>query len=392
MNIIHKLKSGKLFAFIATVTLAVSSFLVLGIPSAMAAGNPVITSITPTQALPPGNIEITGENLGPNFITVKFGNTSTTASAVPNTPSGTKLTAAIPQGSGTVQVTVTDITTNTVSNGVAFTYGYPIPTGKVVVGPGDAIASGENPVFPDANGNIGSMCTLGALGRDNSNRLVAIVAGHCNTIRGVDQEVRLADTAAGPGRKIGWYKTAGNWDGYHDIDDYPADSTTDYAVILLDEAVVTPRNTLPNGKVINKNYLGPITPGMGMAHFGNVSGWVTGTVTGYNGTDPNAWDYNIIYSDSVFNIPTDSGGPVRIGGNGQNACGEGCGFAGVNSSFHFEGPPFKAYDPNVVDPVTGIPTTRPGAFQFCGIKGILEDILAQVGPNGIGAGFDPSKI
>jgi hypothetical protein len=347
---------------------------------ANAAPAPVITSISPNQATAPGNITINGTDLGPNFVTVKFGNTATTY-----TGSSTQLVAAIPAGTGTVNVTVT--TLDGVSNAVPFTYGQtpPAPGSKVVVGPGIAISSGVNPVVPDERGMFGSFCTLGAVGRDNSNRLVAVVAGHCNSERNVHQEVRLADTAAGRGRTIGTYETAGNWDGYHDADDYPADSTTDYAVILLDESAVTPSNTLPNGKVINKNYLGPITPGMGMAHYGNLSGWQQGTVAAYNGTDPSHRDYNIIYSANVVNVPSDSGGPVRIGGNGQNACGVDCGFAGVNSSFSLAGPPARSYDPND-------PASRPGAFQFCGIKGILEDILAQVGPTGIGAGFDPSKI
>lgn len=231
------------------------------------------------------------------------------------------------------------------------------PGKKVVVGPGTSVSTEMSPLFGNP---IGSWCTVGSVGRDNFGRLVAIMAGHCNTRKGEHQPVRLSDTLGGRGAHIGTYETVTSFPSGQTT--MPVNSRLDYAVILLDERLVEPSMTTPSGHVIDKNYTGPIHAGLEMAHYGQVSSWVAGTVSAH--VD------NVIYSANVVNLPGDSGGPVRIGSNGSQ-CGAGCGFAGVNSA---------------VNPLLG----SLGAFQFTGIAGILADIAAQ-GPKTVGIGFRPGR-
>ncbi|MGF0315794.1 ice-binding family protein [Nocardia fluminea] len=104
---------------------------------------PVITSLNPSFGPPAGfnSVVITGSgfaNVGP--ISVLFGTTATTFTI----DSDTQLTAIVPPGTGTVNVTVKVLLDGT-SNPVPYTYGVPVPT-LTSVNPGSGSASGGTTV------------------------------------------------------------------------------------------------------------------------------------------------------------------------------------------------------------------------------------------------------
>ncbi|MEU7633740.1 IPT/TIG domain-containing protein [Nocardia sp. NPDC049220] len=78
---------------------------------------PTITSVSPAAGPPSGNNSVTLTGTGfVNVLTVRFGTVATTFTV----DSNTQITAIVPPGTGTVQVTVA--TTGGASNGVAYTY------------------------------------------------------------------------------------------------------------------------------------------------------------------------------------------------------------------------------------------------------------------------------
>lgn len=301
------------------------------------AAAPTITSLTPNQGPPATPVRITGTNFGPIVTAVKFGNTTTSFT----TDSPTQITAYAPAGSGVVDVTVT--TGDGTSNAMQFTYGAttppPPPPGKVSFGPGDSITSDGGPP-------AGSWCTVAAVGYDDLNNLVAITAGHCTTRPNQHQEVFLSGkTDIGA---IGTYETINTiWPGFPSTQ-FPANSSKDYAVIKLDTNKITPRNTTPNGTLINAIGPAPVPWRDIMCKYGQVSLTTCGLVMNYENTTIRSW---------ATIIPGDSGGPVTIDGK----------WVGLNSA---------------VNPLVAPP------FQFTGVEGILADIASQ-GPNTIGIGFEP---
>ncbi|MEU4317677.1 ice-binding family protein [Nocardia fluminea] len=104
---------------------------------------PVITSLNPSFGPPAGfnSVVITGSgfaNVGP--ISVLFGSTATTFTI----DSNTQLTAIVPPGTGTVNVTVKVLLDGT-SNPVPYTYGVPAPT-LTSVNPSSGTAAGGTTV------------------------------------------------------------------------------------------------------------------------------------------------------------------------------------------------------------------------------------------------------
>jgi hypothetical protein len=326
----------------ATATLAVAG-LICAAPAAAAA--PMVTSLFPASGPPNTAVVITGTGFSGIVINVKFGDTVT--SFTTNSPTG--ITAIAPAGSSTVNVTVT--TGEGTSNALPYTYGTTPPPnnpppGKVDVGPGTSITSDGGPP-------AGSFCTIAAVGRDDLGRLVALTAGHCTTRPSEHQEVYLSGTAAVAPRLIGTYETiTTNWPGFPSTQ-FPVDSSKDYAVILLDETVVNPKNTAPDGTTFDRLYtIAPAPMQDIMCKYGQITGLTCGLVFQFENNTIRSW---------AAILPGDSGGGVVING----------GFAGINSA---------------INPLTVLPPGAP--FQFSGIVGILEDIASQ-GPNTVGIGFEP---
>lgn len=327
---------------LATATLAVAAWICSS--SLAQAAAPTLSAISPASGPASTSVLLTGTEFTGIVSNVKFGNTATSFTI--NSP--TSITAIAPVGGGTVNVTVT--TAQGTSNGLPFTYGTTTPPtnppGKVTVGPGSSIFSDNGPP-------LGSFCTVGAVGRDDFNRLVAITAGHCVTRGHQHQEVYLTGTAVTPHTLIGTYETiATDWPGFPETE-FPKDSTRDYAVILLDEEVVNPINTAPDGTRFDSLHLAPPVPLQDiMCKYGQATGLTCGLVFQFEDNVIRSW---------AAQFPGDSGGGVVING----------GFAGVNSA---------------INPLTVLPPGAP--FQFTGIIGILEDIEAQ-GPSTVGIGFEP---
>ncbi|MEU7769309.1 IPT/TIG domain-containing protein [Nocardia sp. NPDC049190] len=100
---------------------------------------PTITSVSPAAGPPSGNNSVTLTGTGfVNVLTVRFGTAATTFTV----DSTTQITAIVPPGTGTVQVTV--VTTGGTSNGVSYTYvGVPTLTG---VSPSQGPTSGGTSV------------------------------------------------------------------------------------------------------------------------------------------------------------------------------------------------------------------------------------------------------
>lgn len=332
----------KLYALAAS-TLALAGLICLA-PSAQAAA-PTVTSLLPASGPASTPVIITGTGFTGIVVSVRFGSTVTSFT----TNSAVSITAIAPAGSGTVDVTVT--TGEGTSNTLPFTYGTtPPPTNpsgtKVDVGPGSSITSDGGPP-------AGSFCTVAAVGRDDLNRLVALTAGHCTTRPGEHQEVFLSGTAAVAPRLIGTYETiTTNWPGFPSTE-FPVDSSQDYAVILLDETQVNPKNTAPDGTKVDRLYTTPPVPLQDiMCKYGQITGLTCGIVMQFENNTIRSWA-------GIF--PGDSGGPVVING----------GFAGISSA---------------INPTAVLPPAAP--FQFSGIVGILNDIASQ-GPNTVGIGFEP---
>ncbi|MFE7802524.1 ice-binding family protein [Nocardia sp. NPDC057440] len=104
---------------------------------------PVITSLTPSFGPPAGfnSVIIAGSgfsNVGP--LAVRFGTTATTFTI----DSNTQLTAIVPPGTGTVNVTVQVLLDGT-SNPLPYTYGVPAPT-LTSISPGSGSAAGGTAV------------------------------------------------------------------------------------------------------------------------------------------------------------------------------------------------------------------------------------------------------
>lgn len=330
----------KTFHGLATATLAVAGFICL----APAEAAPTLNSIAPASGPASTPVTVTGTGFTGIVINVKFGNTATSFTI--NSP--TSITAIAPTGSGTVDVTVT--TGDGTSNAMPFTYSTttpPNPPGnKVDVGPGTSITSDGGPP-------AGSFCTVAAVGRDAHSRLVALTAGHCTTRPGEHQQVYLSATAATPAVLIGTYETiTTNWPGFPSTQ-FPVDSSQDYAVILLDETKVNPKNTAPDGTKFDRLYTtAPVPMQDIMCKYGQMTGLTCGLVFQFENNTIRSWA-------GIF--PGDSGGGVVING----------GFAGIASA---------------INPLAVLPPAAP--FQFSGMVGILNDIAAQ-GPNTVGIDFQP---
>jgi hypothetical protein len=94
--------------------------------TATAWGPPVITAVTPNQALPGVNVDITGSEFH-NGVQVFFGPTPSPSVVYSETgPTPSTIRARVPNGAGTVQVTVQNVDGKT-SNGLSFTFLRPPP-------------------------------------------------------------------------------------------------------------------------------------------------------------------------------------------------------------------------------------------------------------------------
>lgn len=302
-------------------------------------GAPVITSLTPSTGPIATNTTVVLAGTGfSNVINVKFGGAAT--GFVVN--SSTQITAIAPPGTGATPVTVTTI----LGTSAASTFTHSAGTGSALpnFGPGTSIMSDGGPP-------AGSWCTVAAVGYDDLNRLVALTAGHCSTRPYDHQEVFLSsNTAYGA---IGTYETiTTNWPGFPSTV-FPADSSKDYAVILLDAAKVNPINHTPNSdQTINHIETHVPVPGTDiMCKYGQVSAVTCGLVIEFSNNTMRSW---------AALIPGDSGGAVTYTNS--------TGFAGINSSID----PTHPWAPN----------------QFSGIWGILDDIASQ-GSSTVGIGFEP---
>lgn len=129
---------------------------------------------------------------------------------------------------------------------------------RVILRPGDGIARSSDEAAVD-------WCSVGAIGRDNAGRLVAISAGHCD-LKNVDAPIyKVGERAAGPigvetdvvSRGAIEDSLAGRQFGL------PSTKAPDYAVILLDETKVRGSNTsTPDafGKTVTLTNIGGALP------------------------------------------------------------------------------------------------------------------------------------
>uniref|UniRef100_UPI000A503352 IPT/TIG domain-containing protein n=1 Tax=Nocardia vaccinii TaxID=1822 RepID=UPI000A503352 len=111
--------------------------------------SPVITSLTPSFGPPAGfnSVVITGSgfaNVGP--LTVRFGTTATTFTI----DSDTQITAIVPPGTGTVNVTVQVLLDGT-SNPLPYTYGGAVPTLTSINPASGSAAGGATVVLTGTN-------------------------------------------------------------------------------------------------------------------------------------------------------------------------------------------------------------------------------------------------
>jgi hypothetical protein len=302
-------------------------------------GSPTITELLPAQGPPGTEVIINGTSLSGTSMVTFGGYPSPQVTVLSSTQVKAKSPANM---TGTVDVRVSTSTGN--SNTKSYTYQpanyYPVP-----VGPGTSIQTEDGPFAG------GSWCNIAAVGRDDHNRLVALTAGHCNTKHDVSQPVYWSPTVEHPKVQIGTFETINSHPEY--VGTYPLNSQMDYAIVLLDETKVAPRNTTPTGQVYD--HLNTTLPVAGvdlMSKYGQVSGYVANCAI-------SAVENNVIYSAGCGNLPGDSGGGVIING----------GVAGVNSGTD----PFASGGRNNL---------------FTHISGILADLAAQ-GPNTVGIGFEP---
>ncbi|ATI36475.1 peptidase S1 (plasmid) [Rhodococcus sp. H-CA8f] len=160
--------------------------------------------------------------------------------------------------------------------------------GVAAAAPSVALGGGSGIVLPDADPSdrdVVGLCTLTAVGYDNSGSLVALTAGHC----GVPGDRVIAEYQHGAG-VIGRFTYSS--------------PVSDIAVIDLDDAKVAPLRTV-GGVTIN---------GIGAAPaLGTIvckEGRTTGNTCGIT------WGYDAVYGEIIehaCSMGGDSGGPLVVG-------------------------------------------------------------------------------
>jgi len=216
---------------------------------------------------------------------------------------------------------------------------------SVSVGPGTGwtIFSDPNPTVQTAmNG-----CSIGAVGRDSANRLVAITAGHCRYDHNAGKNrpagtpiYRLGNPGAGP---IGWFTDNSAFTpAGTGIVNPPSKTDLDYAVIQLNESVVVPLDRSEDNRVTTET-VGDAGNFQNACKVGVSTGLTCGLIIGQGGT---------YYTSFALAGPGDSGGALVVG-------------------------------TKLVGIVAGLDLTRM-SFQYYKITPILNAINAN---GGVGAGF-----
>lgn len=129
---------------------------------------------------------------------------------------------------------------------------------RVILRPGDGIARGSDEAGVD-------WCSVGAIGRDDAGRLVAISAGHCD-MDGVDAPIyKVGERSAGViGVETNVFNPGGIGPTFADKRlGLPSTTSPDFAVILLDESKVRGSNTSTpdaNGKTVTLTSIGGALP------------------------------------------------------------------------------------------------------------------------------------